>query len=581
MAFEIPTHKLQSVLEIVRMANAETDLEGLIGLITQQSCDLIEAERASLYLLEKESGELVSTMALGLPGKSIRLKLHQGVAGLVAATGESAVVQDAYADPRFYRAVDQATGFRTHQILCVPIKSRWGEVLGVLEVLNKRAGSFHTEDEEVLSLLASQVGVALANARLYMGLRTNLNRLTRLMKVGVAIGAELDLDQLLRIISETTSTLLQAERSTVFIADRERNELWSRVAEGMDRQEIRIPLDVGIAGMVATTGVPVRISDAYTDPRFNPEVDKNTGYQTRSILCSPMRNARGQIIGVFEVLNKRGGEFTALDEHLLTSLSSQAAVAVEKAQLYDEVQRAYTQLQALDRLKSEFISTISHELRTPLSPIIGYTEILLSGTLGELPTSCRRGVQAIAESARRLLTLIESLLVFVRLDKGEMALNREPVEMLPLVQQVIGAFQGKALERKVELVREVAEQLPLILADPQELAMALTHLVDNATKFTPAGGRIVVRARAVPAADGNPGVELAVQDTGIGISKDLHAKVFERFYQVDSSLKRQYSGAGIGLAVVKQIIEAHGSRVHVDSEPGQGATFRFVLPAVG
>ena len=581
MAFEIPTHKLQSILEIVRMANAETDLEGLINLITQQACALIEAERASLYLLEKESGELVSTMALGLPGKAIRLKLHQGVAGLVAATGESAVVQDAYADPRFYRAVDQATGYRTQQILCVPIKSRWGEVLGVLEILNKRVGSFSTEDEEVLSLLASQVGVALANARLYMGLRTNLNRLTRLMKVGVAIGAELDLDALLRIISETTSTLLQAERSTVFIADRERNELWSRVAEGLDRQEIRIPLEVGVAGMVATTGVPVRIRDAYTDPRFNPEVDKHTGYQTRSILCAPMRNARGQVIGVFEVLNKQGGEFTALDEHLLTSLSSQAAVAVEKAQLYDEVQRAYTQLQALDRLKSEFISTISHELRTPLSPIIGYTEILLSGALGELPNSCRRGVQAIAESARRLLTLIESLLVFVRLDKGAMALNREPVEVLPLVQQVIGTFQGKALERKVELVREVAEHLPLILADPQELAMALTHLVDNATKFTPAGGRVVVRARAVSGADGHPGVELAVQDTGIGIPKDLHAKVFERFYQADSSLKRQYSGAGIGLAVVKQIIEAHGSRVLVDSEPGQGTTFRFVLPTAG
>jgi len=581
MAFEIPTHKLQSILEIVRMANAETDLEGLISLITQQACALIEAERASLYLLEKESGELVSTMALGLPGKAIRLKLHQGVAGLVAATGESAVVQDAYADPRFYRAVDQATGYRTQQILCVPIKSRWGEVLGVLEILNKRVGSFSTEDEEVLSLLASQVGVALANARLYMGLRTNLNRLTRLMKVGVAIGAELDLDALLRIISETTSTLLQAERSTVFIADRERNELWSRVAEGLDRQEIRIPLEVGVAGMVATTGVPVRIRDAYTDPRFNPEVDKHTGYQTRSILCAPMRNARGQVIGVFEVLNKQGGEFTALDEHLLTSLSSQAAVAVEKAQLYDEVQRAYTQLQALDRLKSEFISTISHELRTPLSPIIGYTEILLSGALGELPNSCRRGVQAIAESARRLLTLIESLLVFVRLDKGAMALNREPVEVLPLVQQVIGTFQGKALERKVELVREVAEHLPLILADPQELAMALTHLVDNATKFTPAGGRVVVRAGAVSGADGHPGVELAVQDTGIGIPKDLHAKVFERFYQADSSLKRQYSGAGIGLAVVKQIIEAHGSRVLVDSEPGQGTTFRFVLPTAG
>jgi signal transduction histidine kinase len=127
----------------------------------------------------------------------------------------------------------------------------------------------------------------------------------------------------------------------------------------------------------------------------------------------------------------------------------------------------------------------------------------------------------------------------------------------------------------------VAEHLPLVLADPQELGMALTHLVDNATKFTPAGGRVVVRASAVDGADGRPGVELAVADTGIGIARELQGKVFERFFQADSSLKRQYSGTGIGLAVVKQIIEAHGSRVHLDSEPGQGATFRFVLPAAG
>jgi two-component system phosphate regulon sensor histidine kinase PhoR len=294
-----------------------------------------------------------------------------------------------------------------------------------------------------------------------------------------------------------------------------------------------------------------------------------------------MRNARGQVIGVFEVLNKQGGAFTPLDEQLLASLSSHAAVAIEKAQLYDEVQRAYAQLQSLDRLKSEFLSTISHELRTPLSPIIGYADILLSGTLGELPAASRRGVEAIAESARRLFTLIESLLVFIRLDQGEMTLTREPVEILPLVLRVIDNFQHRALERRLDLVCEGPDILPLVLADPKELSLALTHLVDNATKFTPAGGRIAVRARPVSGEDGTSGVELAVQDTGIGIPKDLHAMVFERFYQVDGSLKRQYGGAGIGLAVVKQIIEAHGSRIHLDSEPGRGATFRFLLPTAG
>jgi signal transduction histidine kinase len=570
--------RLRGVLDIGRLANAQTDLGGLIDLVTRQTCSLLEAERGSLYVLDREAGDLHTTMAMGLPGKAIRLKLHQGVAGLVAAAGESIVVDDAYADPRFYRDVDEATGYRTRTILCVPIKSQRGDVLGVLELLNKRTGNFTPEDEETLLLLAPQLGVALANARLYDGLRTSVDRLSRLMKVGAAISSELDLDALLRTISQTTSHLLGAERSTVFLVDRSRNELWSRVAEGLDRQEIRIPLAAGIAGTVASSGTPIRISDAYTDPRFNPEVDKRTGYRTRNILCAPMRNARGQVIGVFQVLNKGGGDFSALDEQLLASLSSQAAVAVENAQLYDEVQRAYTQLQTLDRMKSDFLNSISHELRTPLAPILGYSDILLSGSMGLLPPNCVRAVQAISTSAKRLLSLVEGLLLFVRLDEGEMALNREPVDLPPLVALVMEPFQAKAVERKLSLANEVAGGVPAVMADREELIMALTHLVDNATKFTLAGGRVTVSARPVAAEDGSMLVEIAVQDTGIGIPAELHAKIFERFYQVDSSTTRQFGGVGIGLAAVKRIVEAHGSRVLVESEPGKGSTFRFHLP---
>ena len=578
MASDITVSKLRGVLEIVRLANAETDLDTLLALIPQQACALLEADRAALYLLDKAAGELYSAVALGLTDKTIRLKLHQGVSGMVATTGKSILLTDAYADPRFYRGVDETTGYRTQQILCVPIKNRRDEVLGVLELLNKRTGDFTADDEEVLSLLATQIGVAMANAQIYDGLRTSLDRLSRLMKIGAAISSELDLDALLRTISQTTSHLLQAERSTVFVMDPIKNELWSRVAEGLGNKEIRIPTTAGIAGLVATTGNPVRISDAYQDPRFNPEVDKKTGYQTRSILCIPMRNRRGQVIGVFQVLNKRDGEFTSLDEQLLASLSSQAAVAVENAKLYEEVQRTLAQVQALDRMKTDFLNAISHELRTPLAPILGYTEILLAGGLGGLPAGAVRGVQAIADSGKRLLNLIESLLAFIRLDQGEMALKRTSVNVSVLLSAVVEAFRARATERKLALRLNAPAELPPLQADPQELTAAINHLMDNAIKFTPAGGRISVSARQTTGADGHTGIEIAVQDTGIGIPADQHEKIFDRFYQVDSSLTRQYGGVGIGLAVVKQCIEAHGSSVTVESEPGKGSTFRFRLP---
>jgi signal transduction histidine kinase len=578
MASEITRDKLRGVLDIVHLANAENDLDNILALVPQQACTLLEADRAALYLVDKAAGEIYSAVALGLTDKTIRLKLHQGVTGMVAGTGQSILITDAYADPRFYRGVDEYTGYRTQQILCVPIKNRRGEILGVLELLNKRTGDFTPEDEEVLSLLAAQIGIAMANAQLYDGLRTSLDRLSRLMKIGAAISSELDLDALLRTISQTTSHLLQAERSTVFVVDSAKNELWSRVAEGLGNKEIRIPLSAGIAGLVATTGNPVRISDAYRDPRFNPEVDKKTGYLTRSILCVPMRNRRGQVIGVFQVLNKRDGEFTALDEQLLASLSSQAAVAVENAKLYEEVQRTLTQLQALDRMKTDFLNAISHELRTPLAPILGYTEILLGGGMGSLPVNAVRGVQAIADSGKRLLNLIESLLAFIRLDQGAMALKREPTDVSALLLSVADAFRARAAERKLTLQVATSDGLPSVSADPQELTMALNHLLDNAIKFTPAGGAITAGARHGTGEDGQPGVEIMVQDTGIGIPPEQHEKIFERFYQADSSLTRQYGGVGIGLAVVKQTIEAHGSHVTVESEPGKGSTFRFTLP---
>ena len=579
MAAEISAEKLRSLLESIAQIHGEADLEGLVGRVCRQACALLGADRATLYVLDKASGDLYGPLVMGPDRKVIRLKLHQGVAGLVAATGQAMVVEDPHADPRFDPGVDKALGYRTERIACAPLTNRRGEVLGVLQVLNKTAGPFTPEDEEVLRLLAAQSGLALAGVQLYDGLRTTLDRLSRLMKVSAAVSSELDLDTLLGVISHTTSHLLQAERSTVFLADRAKGELWSRLAEGIERSEIRIPLATGIAGAVASTGTTIRIDDAYTDTRFNPEVDKRTGFQTRNILCVPMRNPRGEVIGVFQVLNKRGGSFSPLDEQLLASLSSQAAVAVENARLYDEVQRAYGELQALDRMKSDFLNAISHELRTPLAPIMGYTEMLLSGSLGVLPPKAERGLQAIADSGRRLLNLIESLLAFIRLDQGDMHLRRTPTPLATFLAKALEPFATRAEERQIALRLDVPEELPPVLADGEELAMVLQQLLDNALKFSEPGGRVLVQARAVAATDDEPaGVEVVVADEGIGVEPALHQRIFDRFYQVDSSLTRQFGGVGIGLAIVKQIVEAHGSRMLVESEPGKGASFRFRLP---
>jgi HD-GYP domain-containing protein (c-di-GMP phosphodiesterase class II) len=172
-------------------------------------------------------------------------------------------------------------------------------------------------------------------------LTTRIEKLTALLDVGKAMASERNLDRLLQLILGEVTRVMEAERSSLFLVDRERNELWSKIAQGLEVREIRIKIGMGISGYVAQTGKTVNIPDAYTDPRFNQETDRRTGYRTRNILCAPMRNKHEEVIGVLQVLNKLDGAFTAEDEDLLLALSSQAAVAVENAILYEDIQKLF------------------------------------------------------------------------------------------------------------------------------------------------------------------------------------------------------------------------------------------------
>jgi len=172
-------------------------------------------------------------------------------------------------------------------------------------------------------------------------LETHIEKLTALVQVGKAMASERNLDRLLRLILGEVTKVVEADRSSLFLVDRDRNELWSKIAQGLEMREIRIKVGMGIAGYVAQTGTIVNIEDAYGDPRFNPETDQRTGYRTRTILCVPAQNHLGEVIGVLQVLNKREGVFTQEDEELLLALSGQAAVSIENATLYEDIQKLF------------------------------------------------------------------------------------------------------------------------------------------------------------------------------------------------------------------------------------------------
>ncbi|HEV2232487.1 MAG TPA: GAF domain-containing protein [Terriglobia bacterium] len=325
------------LLEIMSSLSAERDLDALLRKIMEKTSEVMSADRSTLFLVDEEKKEIWSKVAQGAAINEIRVPLGAGIAGHVAKTGETVNIRDAYEDSRFNQEVDRRTGYITHTILCMPMKNREGKILGVIQVLNKHDGVFSAGDEELLEAFAAQSATAVQNALLNEEIKKRMQTSEILLNVMRSVSSELELDQLLQKIVSKTSEVMSADRCTLFLMDRKTGGLWSKVAQGANMNEIRVPRGMGIAGHVAVSGETVNIRDAYQDARFNPEVDRRTGYHTRTILCMPLRNEKKEILGVMQVLNKHEGHFTGEDEQLLDALGSQTAIALDNSRLFEEV----------------------------------------------------------------------------------------------------------------------------------------------------------------------------------------------------------------------------------------------------
>ncbi len=240
-----------------------------------------------------------------------------------------------------------------------------------------------------------------------------------------------------------------------------------------------------------------------------------------------------------------------------------------------ELQMALQKLSELNQLKSNFIANISHELRTPLTHIKGYVELLLSGAMGQLNDQQDSSMQVVRRSTERLEQQIEDLIRFSLADRGEFTIRLGPTDLNKLADVVISRSCIKAKDRKVLLECNLGDGLPRVIADEEKLSWAILQLLDNAIKFTPASGHVILGASSL-----GEFVELSITDTGIGIPADRIPEIFEPFHQLDGSATRRYGGTGLGLALVRQIIEAHGTTINVQSEVGQGTRFHFLLAAI-
>ena len=319
------------------------NLSEILWTIIETTTETLNADRGSLFLNDPLTGELYSRVAQGELIREIRILNSTGIAGSIFQSGVGEIIHDAYADDRFNSKIDEQTGYVTKNIVCAPVKTVRGDVIGVIQILNKKRGRFTKEDLEIVQGITLQAAVSLQNAQGMEEMVKSREKEMKFLDVVAEVTSEIELGSLLQRVMVEATKMLNADRATLFLNDFKTNELFSRVAMGEGIGEIRLPNNAGIAGAVFQSRETINIPHAYADLRFNPGFDKQTGYFTRSILCVPIINKDGECIGCTQALNKKGGGFTDEDESRLKAFTQQVSIALENAKLFEDVakERAY------------------------------------------------------------------------------------------------------------------------------------------------------------------------------------------------------------------------------------------------
>lgn len=354
-------YQAEMLLNVSREIAALDSLDDILDRLMHLTADALSVERCTIFLNDPETQELYARGAMGKFKQRIRLPNTKGIAGLTYTSGKGVIIHDPYTDKRFNPDIDTQTGFVTTSILSTPIKTVKGEIIGVTQALNKQEGNFTQADMGILASMGMQTAVALQAAQMIERMKISRQEELGFLDVVADITSEIELGALLRKVMGEATKMLHAERSTLFLNDDKTHELWSEVGDGIETTQIRFPNHLGIAGTVFTSGKTINIPHAYADLRFNPAFDRKTGFFTRSILCVPVVNKDGKVIGVTQVLNRKGGPFKEEDESRLRAFTAQISIALENAKLFSEIQNIKNYNESILESMSNGVITLDEE----------------------------------------------------------------------------------------------------------------------------------------------------------------------------------------------------------------------------
>ncbi len=561
-------NEMHSMQQIGKTLSSVLDRDRLLVLIMDEVTRLMDAERGTLYIVESEKGELWSKIAQKSEIKEIRLKIGVGIAGHVAKTGEIINIKDAYNDERFDPTTDKKTGYRTRSILCMPIrepvkkKGQVGEIIGVLQILNRKEGVFTAEDEDLLTSLCSQVAISLVNARLYGILDNRARELDLLFNLEKELSRAYDVNEMSRNLVKLIPKSLDSEHLILLFLDDEGKTISYQFANQVKEDKLKaapFSVEKGILNYVLDKKEIYLTNDAPNDKYIDQELMKFLKLEVQNVICAPLINEKG-VIGVFYLINKIGehGYYTSNDKKILESISSQIARGVENYRLKEEKMKA-------DRLSAigNMMSTIVHDLRTPMNNIYGFVDLMLEE--GEQETR-EEYAEIINEQIKILTNMTTDVLDFA---KGKTTILPVKYPVDKLVKDFAKFFEDDT-KRKGFNFEWAVNVSSMIYIDHEKINRVFMNIMKNALEAMKKGGTFSITAE-----EQNGKILFSLKDTGKGIPEDIRDKLFDSF--VTSGKK---GGTGLGLAIVKKVVEEHKGKIEVESEPGVGTTFKLYFPKV-